>query len=97
MFEFEWDESKAKSNLRKHEISFDLARTIFHDPRLLTVADTEHNETDERWFSLGAAANGAILCTVYLWKETTAGLTRIRLISARRATRNEIGYYQEGL
>ena len=61
------------------------------------MADTEHSETDERWFSPGAAANGAILSTVYLWKEATGGLTRIRLISARRATRNEIGYYQEGL
>jgi uncharacterized DUF497 family protein len=60
-FQFEWDEAKAIRNARKHGVSFDLAGTVFHDPRLLTVADLDHSETEERWFSIGCAANGAMI------------------------------------
>jgi uncharacterized DUF497 family protein len=48
-FEFQWEEAKAVANARKHGVSFDLARTVFNDPLLLTVADLEHSETEERW------------------------------------------------
>lgn len=58
-FQFEWDEVKAATNARKHGVSFDLARSIFNDPLLLTVADLEHSETEERWFSIGRAADGS--------------------------------------
>lgn len=63
-FEFEWDENKAAANIRKHGVSFELASSIFADPRLLSVADLEHSEAEERWFSVGCAANGAILSVV---------------------------------
>lgn len=96
-FQFEWDEVKAEANVRKHGITFELARTIFHDRRLLTVADLEHSETEERWFSLGCASNGIVLSVVYLWSDADAAATKIRLISARKATQAEIRYYQEGL
>jgi uncharacterized DUF497 family protein len=58
VFQFEWDEGKANANLSKHGVSFGVARTVFNDHRLLTVADLEHSETDERWFSIGCASNG---------------------------------------
>jgi uncharacterized DUF497 family protein len=45
-FQFEWDEAKAAANLRKHGVAFELARTVFGDPRILTIAE-------ERWFSIG--------------------------------------------
>jgi uncharacterized DUF497 family protein len=96
-FQFEWDEIKAAANVRKHGISFDLARTVFNDPRLVSVADLEHSETEERWFSTGCAGNGVMLSVVYLWLEAGPHTIEIRLISARRATPNEIGYYQESL
>jgi uncharacterized DUF497 family protein len=60
-FQFEWDEGKANANARKHGVTFDLASTVFHDRRLLTVADLEHSETEERWFSVGCASNGVVL------------------------------------
>lgn len=60
-FQFEWDEIKAATNLRKHGVSFELASTVFNDPRLLTVADLEHSEIDERWFSIGWASNGVMV------------------------------------
>ena len=93
--EFEWDESKAAANRLKHGVTFELARTIFSDPRLRTVAELEHGDGEERWFSAGLAINGAILSAVYVWRESASGTTQIRLISARHATRVEIGYYRD--
>ncbi len=95
-FQFEWDETKARANISKHGVSFDLARTIFDDPRILTVADIVHSDDEERWFSIGAASNFSLLVVVHLWKGVDPETTKIRIISARRATRVEIGYYQEG-
>ena len=94
-FQFEWDEIKAAANLRKHGVSFELACTVFNDLRLLTAADLEHSGTEERWFSIGSASNGAMLSVVYLWSESDPATTKIRLISARKATQTEIRHYQE--
>jgi uncharacterized DUF497 family protein len=94
-YQFEWDEVKAASNARKHGVSFELAATIFSDPRLISVPDLEHSETEERWFSIGWASNGAMLSIVYLGWESDSTTTRIRLISARPATASEIRQYQE--
>jgi len=96
-FQFEWDEVKADANVRKHGVSFEVACTVFNDPRLLTVADLEHSEIEERWFSIGRARNGAMLSAVYLWSDADPEPTKIRLISARTATQTEIRHYQEGL
>jgi hypothetical protein len=96
-FQFEWDEIKAAANMRKHGVSFELAATVFSDPRLLTVADLEHSEIEERWFSVGWASNGTMLSVVYLWSEPDPATTKIRLISAREATPAEIRQYEESL
>ena len=96
-FQFEWDKIKTATNLHKHSVSFELASTIFYDPQLLTVPDLEHSEAEERWFSIGLASNGAILSIVYLWSESDAATTKIRLISAREATRVEVHKYKETL
>lgn len=79
-----------------NERSFELARTIFHDPGLPTVADLEHSEVEDRWFSVGRASSGALISVVYLWSETSPEVTQIRLISGRKATQAEIRYYQKG-
>jgi hypothetical protein len=96
-FQFEWDELKAAANVRKHGVSFELASTVFNDPRLLSIADLEHSEAEERWFSVGCASNGAMLSIVYVWSESDPATTKIRLIMARQATRNEIRHYEESL
>jgi hypothetical protein len=96
-FQFEWDEVKADANARKHGVTFELASTVFYDPRLLTVADLEHSETEERWFSVGCAGNGVVLSVVYLWSDADPAATKIRLISVRRATQAESGQYREGI
>ena len=94
-FQFEWDEAKAATNLLKHGVSFDLASSIFGDPRILTLADTTHSEAEERWFSVGVANNGSPMSVAYVWTAVGAGLIQIRLITARRATATEIRYYAE--
>ena len=95
--QFEWDKRKARANLRKHGVAFGLARTVFGDPRILTVADLEHSESQDRWFSIGLASNGSLLSIAYLWDESGPETTTIRVISARKATHSEIRYYQESL
>ncbi len=76
--------------MRKHGVSFELARAVFNDERLVTVADLEHSPTEERWFSIGCANNGALLNVVYLWLEGPA-TTKVRLISARRRRKRKSG------
>ena len=97
LFQFEWDEAKAAANIRKHGVALEQASTVFHDPRLLTVADLEHGQQEERWFSVGLANNGVVLSVVYLWLNAGSEVTIIRLISVRKATQTELRQYQESL
>lgn len=91
---FEWDDAKAAVNEGKHGVTFELACSIFYDPRLLTVADLAHSQTEDRWFSMGIARNGVLLSVVYLWSEADPGTVKIRLISARKATVAEGRQYE---
>lgn len=88
---FEWDAEKAKANLKKHKISFDEARTIFADPRLLTFPDAEHSEDEDRFISIGLSSKFRVLLTVHAER----GEDVIRIISCRRATVNERKVYDE--
>jgi uncharacterized protein len=96
-FQFEWDKAKADANVSKHGVAFELACSAFLDPNLLTVADIEHSQTEERWFSVGVAANGAMISMVYLWSDIDPATIQIRLISARGATRAERREYEESV
>jgi len=92
-FQFDWDPIKAAANARKHGVTFEVASTVFRDPQILTLADLEHSDTEERWFSIGWASNGTILSIVYLWLESDRETTKIRFLSARDATQAEIRRY----
>ena len=96
-FQFEWDDLKAAGNLRKHRVSFEQASTVFSDPRILSMADLEHSETEERWLAIGLASNGALLSIIYVVPEFDPDATNIRLISAREATQTEVQDYEENL
>lgn len=87
--EFEWDPYKADSNLEKHRIPFDEAATAFGDPLSLTIADPDHSEDEERFVLLGQSFLGRLVVVVH----TDRG-ERIRIISARIATRNERRSYE---
>ena len=85
---YEWDPSKARSNLRKHAVSFDDAAAVFADERALTIPD-EHTD-EERLITLGVDAFDRVLVVVYTYRSET-----IRIISARKATARERTQYME--
>ena len=86
--EYEWDSGKAKANLRKHRISFADAALALEDPRALTMADPDASG-EQRFVSLGSDPNGRVLVTVFAPRER-----RIRIISSRKASRNERRKYE---
>jgi uncharacterized DUF497 family protein len=96
-YDFEWDIRKAKSNLRKHKLSFDRATTIFRDPNLLSIPDEEHSESEERWITMGLDETGMLLVLSHKFQSLNPDSSRIRIISARKATRKETEQYEEGI
>jgi hypothetical protein len=81
--------------LAKHGVSFEQASTIFLDPRMVSVFDTEHSEHEDRWATIGIDRNGSLLVAVHTFQQVDADSYRIRIISARKATRKESKQYQE--
>ena len=84
---FEWDESKANDNKSKHGISFADTFAVFEDPNAVTLQDFRKNE--QRYVTIGMDAFGRILVVVYTWRDEN-----IRIISARKAVRNEVKQYE---
>jgi len=92
---FDWVPNKAKANQKKHGIGFEQASTIFLDPRMITVFDTEHSEHEDRWVTIGIDRIGILLVVVHTFQQLDADWCKIRIISARKATRKESKQYQE--
>lgn len=90
---FEWDEDKNRGNIRKHGVDFRDAVYAFADPHALNIPDDEHSEGEERWVLLGMSAGHRLLLVVH----TDRSHNRIRVISARPATRQERAAYQTRL
>ena len=88
---FEWNESKNKSNIQKHGISFEEAKSVFYDEFALLIADPDHSETEDRIVLLGLSAELRLLLVCHCF-EADDGL--IRIISCRKAIRREILLYQ---
>ena len=86
--EIEWDADKAVANFKKHGVRFEEAATALLDPQALAQEDVD-SEGEARWLLIGMSASARLLMVVY----TLRNETRIRLISARKATRKEAGYY----
>ena len=89
-FVFEWDEEKNRSNIRKHGISFDEAKTAFEDPNLLYKPDPDHSQEEERFIIFGFSERERVLAVCHCYKLND---NTIRIISARKATKNENIYY----
>lgn len=88
---FEWDPEKAVSNLAAHGVSFEDASTVFGDPLAATIPDPDHSVEESRSITLGLSAGGSLLVVVHTDRED-----RVRIISARAATRGEQKRYEEG-
>lgn len=88
---FEWDEDKAKTNLKKHRVGFEEAITIFLDIFSMTIPDPDHSVEEQRFIDIGSSDKGRVLVVVY----TERG-SNIRIISCRKATPSERTLYEEG-
>jgi len=88
---FEWDDAKAGRNGRSHGVTFDEGSTVFDDPNVFIVFDTEHSQDEDRRTAVGFSSKGRLLAVSY----TIRG-ARIRLISARKATLREKRDYGKG-
>ncbi len=88
---FEWDEEKAKANLKKHRVGFDEATTVFTDPFSMTIHDPNHSADEQRYIDIGSSDKGRVLVMVYTERGST-----IRIISCRKATPSERKRYEEG-
>lgn len=87
---FEWDQSKAVANEKKHGVRFSEAVTVWNDEKARFMHDPEHSEEEDRWLRLGRSSEGKILVVIYCeWWSV------IRIISARRAGRRESKRYWE--
>jgi uncharacterized DUF497 family protein len=93
-YQFEWDPAKARQNARKHRITFERGATVFLDPNALSLFDEQHSEDEERWITLGLDHTAALLVICHTYHEETENSARVRLISVRKATKNETKQYQ---
>jgi hypothetical protein len=88
MPKFEWNKAKAEKNWRTHGISFEGSTTAFNDPFAIDFADDRKDYGEMRFVIIGMAERQQLLYVVYTEREE-----RIRIISARKATRNEENQY----
>ncbi|MDE6519359.1 MAG: BrnT family toxin [Ruminococcus sp.] len=90
---FEWDDNKEKINIKKHKISFKIARRVFDDDNRLEIFDDEHSEYEDRYITIGLINDIPMIVMV---SYTERG-ERVRIISARKATPQERRQYYESL
>lgn len=91
MLEFEWDPEKATSNEKKHGVSFQEAATVFGDHLSVTFFDPDHSIDEDRYITIGTSSDGHLIIVSHTDRDD-----RIRIISARKATRRERKIYEHG-
>jgi uncharacterized DUF497 family protein len=87
---FEWDDRKARENVRKHGVSLEEAATVFADPLSLTIPDRVHGKGEERFITVGASISGRLIVVVHTDRDNN-----LRLTSASGATKQEGKDYEE--
>ena len=92
MISFDWDDNKNKINISKHHVSFEEASTVFYDENALVRDDPDHSETEDRFLILGFSASANMLIVSHCYREDN---NIIRIISARKATKNETKQYND--
>jgi len=90
---FTWDRRKNSANQRKHGVSFQEAQSVFYDEQALLIADPLHSEDEDRFILLGLSSVLRLLVVCHCYREDDEF---IRIISARKATRNEARQYARG-
>jgi len=91
---FDWDEKKNRTNILKHGISFEEAKTVFYDNDAIVFDDPDHSYGEERFLILGVSFSDKICIVSHCYRMSD---TIIRIISARKATKSETIIYREGM
>ena len=91
---FEWDENKNEANKIKHGVSFQEAETVFDDKNAIFLYDNQHSVGEERFIIIGLDAFFRKLTVCHCYREEHDDI--VRIISARKATKNESGIYYGG-
>ena len=91
---FSWDDKKHQQNLMKHKISFEEAKTVFGDENARLVDDPDHSEDEDRFILIGLSFSLKVLTVVHCYRDDE---NNIRIISARKSTKNEEKQYKEFL
>jgi len=92
MIKFDWDPAKAASNLRKHGVSFEEAQSVFYDELAVQFYDDSHSTDDDRFLMLGMSSGAHLLLVCHCERD---GGGVIRIISARKATKQESTFYSQ--
>ena len=97
--QYEWDDAKNRLNQKKHGVSFEVAALVFEDQNCLVRLDRVDETAEQRWQAIGTARLSAdtavIVFVVHVYREENDGEEITRIISARRANKNEIRRYRE--
>lgn len=91
MIKFEWDEAKSVANHKKHQITFEEAKSIFFDEFGVQFFDEDHSAEEERFLMLGMSSGAKLLLVCHCERDQGAA---IRIISARKATKRESAFYR---
>jgi len=91
---FSWSEQKNKANQKKHSVSFEEAQTVFFDENAIEFFDPDHSETEDRFLMLGLCVRLRILVICHCSRKSNF---EIRIISARKATKQEQQNYSRGI
>lgn len=94
VYQFEWDPIKGKKNVKLHGIAFERAATVFRDEAAISIYDESHSEEEDRWITLGVDNVGVLLVVCHTYRKESESGVLIRLISAFKATKNEIKQYE---
>ena len=89
---FDWDDQKAKTNERKHGVSFEEAQSVFYDKNARLRYDSDHSLDEERYILLGVSSLFRLLVVCHVYRQDDV---IIRIISARKATKQEIQQYRK--
>lgn len=94
-YKFDWDPAKARQNLQKHDVSFERAARVFLDPFAISIYDEEHSDNEDRWVTIGGETNEVILVVIHTFRDIDDNAAVIRIISARKADKEEARQYHE--
>jgi uncharacterized protein len=90
--EFVWDPKKERENIKKHGVSFSDAMTVFYDPLAKVTSDPDHSEDEDRFILIGQSQRRRLLFVVHVYRSESE---RVRIISARKATKKENADFEE--